>query len=361
MFNPKRLALARRRSGLTKSQLSKLVGVQPRSLAAFETGEYLPASDTLDRLCRVLRYDRAFFHGEDLEEPDAHGVSFRSMARMLARHKHAAVAAGAFAFALSEWAERRFALPPADLPNLHGEAPESAAQILRQHWGLGEKSVRNMVHLLEAKGVRVFSLAENADEVDAFSLWKGGRPFVFLNTLKTAERSRFDAAHELGHLVLHAHGAPNGQEAEKEANAFASAFLMPRGSVLAATPRTITLPHLVQLKHKWAVSVGALARRYKELGKLSDWHYRMLCVEMTEKRYHINEPECIRRETSRIWERIFSELRAEGVWKEHIARELALPVSELEKLVWGLVTMSVSTNDAPVLQSSRRAQLQLVS
>ena len=102
MFNPKRLVLARKRSGLTKSQLSKLIGVQPRSLAAFEAGEFLPAPETLDRLCHVLGYDRAFFHGEDMEEPDAQGVSFRSMARMLARHKHAALAAGAFAFALSE-------------------------------------------------------------------------------------------------------------------------------------------------------------------------------------------------------------------------------------------------------------------
>ncbi|WP_419757134.1 ImmA/IrrE family metallo-endopeptidase [Teredinibacter turnerae] len=74
-------------------------------------------------------------------------------------------------------------------------------------------------------------------------------PFVFLNTKKTAERCRFDAAHELGHLVMHCHGAPQGQEAEKEANAFASAFLMPRRSVLANAPRSATLKSLISHKN----------------------------------------------------------------------------------------------------------------
>ena len=360
MFNSKRLILARKRNGITKTQLAAKIGVQARSVSAFESGEYPPSNETLAKICAVLGFENAFFFGDDFEELDEEGVSFRSMARMLARHRHAALAAGAFAYVLSNWAERNFSLPEVNLPSMHGESPEAAAQMLRVHWGLGEKSVRNMVHLLEAQGVRVFSLAENADEVDAFSLWKGKRPFVFLNTLKSAERSRFDAAHELGHLVLHGHGAPSGQEAEKEAHAFAATFLMPRASVLAATPRYITLPHLVELKQRWAVSVGALARRYKELGKLSEWNYRMLCIEIAENHYHRNEPNSIQRETSRIWEKIFSALRSEGVWKEHIARDLAIPVPEIEKLVWGLVTQSVSTPAGPVYPSSRRGNLRLV-
>jgi hypothetical protein len=47
-------------------------------------------------------------------------------------------------------------------------------------------------------------------------------------------RGRFDAAHELGHLVMHGHERPlPGPEAEREANQFASAFLMPRADVVA--------------------------------------------------------------------------------------------------------------------------------
>lgn len=48
--------------------------------------------------------------------------------------------------------------------------------------------------------------------------------FYFLNTSRTAERCRFDLAHELGHLVMHKHGIIEGIHVEQEANAFASAF-----------------------------------------------------------------------------------------------------------------------------------------
>ncbi|MEK2654790.1 ImmA/IrrE family metallo-endopeptidase [Pseudomonas aeruginosa] len=55
-------------------------------------------------------------------------------------------------------------------------------------------------------------MAEETSQVNAFSCWRRGvTPFVFLNTQKSAEASRFDAAHELGHLVLHRHGENKGK------------------------------------------------------------------------------------------------------------------------------------------------------
>jgi len=144
-----------------------------------------------------------WFSGSELHQPSSQTASFRSQARMAASTRDAALASGALAFLLNDWLEERFSLPSPDLPDLREEEPEAAAITLRQHWGLGERPIKNMVHLLESKGVRVFSMAEDTTEVDAFSLWRETTPFVFLNTMKSAERSRFDAAHELGHLVLH--------------------------------------------------------------------------------------------------------------------------------------------------------------
>src|ERR1700678_4270171 len=93
-----------------------------------------------------------------------------------------------------------------------------AARILRTEWQLGEKPVSNMIHLLESKGIRVFSLAENTVKVNAYSLWRRGKPYVFLNTFKSAESSRFDAAHELAHLILHQDGSVTGRKAEDQAH-----------------------------------------------------------------------------------------------------------------------------------------------
>jgi transcriptional regulator with XRE-family HTH domain len=171
MFNPRRLTLARRRRGLSEKQLAAAICVTTRALTAYEAGEYPPANDVLSRIARVLEFPLAFFSGDDLEEPDPKGASFRSMKRMTAAQRHSALAAGAIALELSKWVDKKFKLPAPDLPDLSGEEPEAAAAILRQEWGLGELSIRNMVHLLEAKGVRVFSLLENTREIDAFSLW----------------------------------------------------------------------------------------------------------------------------------------------------------------------------------------------
>src|SRR4030095_16645232 len=120
-----------------------------------------------------------------------------------------------------------FNLPKQILLDLSYETdPEAAARSLRQYWGIGEKPIGNMLGLLEVHGVRVFALAEDTASVDAFSFWRDDRPFIFLNNFKTAEHSLFDSVHELGHLVLHRHGGPQAsRSAEREANAFASAFL----------------------------------------------------------------------------------------------------------------------------------------
>src|SRR5205085_7960830 len=133
-----------------------------------------------------------------------------------------------------------------------------------------ELPISNMIKLLESKGVRVFSLAENTKNVDAFSCWRNDIPYVFLNTFKSAERSRLDAAHELGHLVLHKHGGPRqGRDAEAEANTFASSFLMPKADVRSRIPFVRTLDDIVSAKKRWGVSTGALAYWLYKLGILS--------------------------------------------------------------------------------------------
>jgi Zn-dependent peptidase ImmA (M78 family)/DNA-binding XRE family transcriptional regulator len=355
MFNPGRLILARRRRGFSEKQLAAAIGVTARAQTAYEAGEYPPADDVLVRIAQFLEFPLTFFSGEDWEEPDAAGASFRSMKRMTAAQRHSALAAGAIALGLSKWVEGKFALPMPDLPDLSGEAPEAAAAILRQEWGLGELSIRNMVHLLEAKGVRVFSLVENTREVDAFSLWNEKKPFVFLNTIKSAARSRFDAAHELAHLVLHNHGPVNGRDVEREADLFASAFLMPRSTVLAIIPASPTLVHLLSHKTHWRVSLAALARRVYDLKLISEWHYRTLCIQISERGWRTSEPNDAIPETSRVWEKVLAMLRQEGITKDQIAGELALPPTEIDKLIWGLVTIGLSSPNGPIYASARRA------
>ena len=254
---------------------------------------------------------------------------------MTAGERNAALGAGALALALNDWLDKHFVLPTPNLPDLRSEESEAAADVVRAEWGLGYRAIPNLIHLLELNGVRVYSLTQDTRNVDAFSFWRNGVPFIFLDRSKTAERIRFDAAHELGHLVLHKHGGPVGQDAEMQANAFASAFLIPASSVFGVVQKnSTTLPRLVQLKKNWGVSVAALAYRLHKLRALSDWQYRSMCIEMAPYRRH--EPEPMAHESSQVLGKMFATLRAEGITKDLIGKELCISKADLESLTFGM-------------------------
>lgn len=344
MFTPSRLTLARNRRGLTKKRLAELIGVTTRSISAFEAGDLDPEAGTVSRMADALRFPESFFEAEDLSEVSVDAVSFRSLSKLEAAQRHAALAAGSMAFALDDWISARFKLPESRVPKIGpGVDPETAAQVVRAEWNMGEKPAPNLIHLLEVRGVHVYSVTQDCRELDAYSLWRGEKPFVFLNTQKSGEHSRFDAAHELGHLVMHwHHEVPRGREAEQEAHRFASAFLMPAASVLAAAPRKPTLRQLIEAKRPWRVSVAALTHRLHQLGAMTDWHYRTLWIEIGNLGYRIDEPEPrIDRETSQILNKVFAALRKEGHSTADVARELHIAVDDLEALIFGLAMMPV--------------------
>ena len=189
-FNPYRLDLARRRRGLTKQALAEAVNISPRSLVGYYGEEREPSPETISAFAETLDFPTAFFYGDDLEEPPLEDASFRALSRMTARLRNQAIAAGALGMCLSDWIDERFNLPDVKIPRYDSVDPETAAIELRNEWGLGELPVRNVIHLLEFYGVRVFSLSEDTAVLDAYSFWRGATPYVFLNTMKTAERSQ---------------------------------------------------------------------------------------------------------------------------------------------------------------------------
>lgn len=375
-FNSKRLELARKRRQLSGKVLAEIVGVSEVTISRLGSSLNEPTPQTISKIANALNYPVAFFYEDECEDIAPETVSFRSLKKMTSKVRDSAIAGGCLGLLLSDWLESAFNLPTPDLLDLSKESePETAAAILRQYWGLGERPIPNMIHLLELKGVRVFSLAEGSDAVDAFSYWKGEKPYIFLNTFKTAEHSRFDAAHELGHLVLHRHGAayvPNvvkdattksprtyldedkyepefvfksqkskltleERDVEREADRFASAFLMPRHDVLAQAPKLTLTVSIIQAKARWKVSAMALAYRLRALGRLTEWQYRTIVIELSQLGYRKAEPQGIEQETSFIWQKVLQHLWQEKKTKADIAKQLNIPLDELESLIFGIL------------------------
>jgi len=359
MFNGSRLTLARKRRQLTKKELAEKAQLTALTLTRLEAGDTPePGSDTVRALAHALNYPTEFFYLSDSEALGAEAVSFRSLSSLTARQRDAALAAGDLAFELHGWVAERFELPAAQLLDLRDEDPIAAAEALRSHWGMGTKPIEHMIKLLESKGVRVFSLAEQHKHVDAFSCWRGNTPYIFLNTFKSAERSRFDAAHELAHLVLHIHGMTSGgRDIEREADMFASAFLINRGDLIGHMGRVNSLARLVSAKKRWGVSVSALARTAFDAGVISDWHYRELCKQMSHLGYRTTEPQGLAREKSTLWRMVYDELWKDGITRDRIAAELHIPLDEIESLVGELVTQP----PPPPMPGDKRPVLKIVS
>lgn len=340
-LNPQRLKLARERRGLTAVELSEALGITSRTLSSYENGhtDLTEQDSVVDKLSEILKYPVPFFFSDDLIEIKAENASFRSMARMSAKKRNAALSAGSIAMEFNKWLDERFNLPKADIPEFnHPEStpdPAVAARQLREYWGLGEKSIPNMIHLLESKGIRVYSLAQDCVEVDAYSYWIDEQPFIFLNNQKTPERSRFDAAHELGHLLLHKRADVDKKAIEAEANQFASAFLMPESAVRAVVPPQPSFKQLIELKKYWNVSLAALIKRTFDLQLSTEWHYRQLQITSGKYGYRTSEPNgMLKRETSQVIEKVVSLLKLNKISNREIEKKLNIPLKDLADLTF---------------------------
>jgi len=345
MFNPQRLVIARERRAMTKKGLAELIGVTTNTVHRYEGGEIEPSNESLESIAAALDFPIAFFAGADVDQPRRENASFRGLASKTARVMDAALQSGTLAYLFDDWVSTIYGRVELDLPQFEPEmSPQVAAKLLRQHWRLGDKPIENMVHLLEAKGIRVFSLAENTREIDAFSVWRNDIPYVFLNRFKSSERSRFDAAHELCHLCLHKHGGAaaihKNSPIEKDAQEFAGAFLMPDADLRAVVKSSIySVEDLLPYKKRWRVAAVALAYRLREAGMIGDARVNSLYVEMSRRGWLKNEPNGMPREQSHYWQQVFDDLRNSGITKAAITAATGIPGRELESLLFGLANM----------------------
>lgn len=359
-FIGERLTEAREaRSIMTKSALADLLGVSVNAVSQYENNICKPRHEMVSQMAKQLRVKEAFFFRPVVNNP-SNPIFWRS--RHAATKASRVVAERRFGWAKSvtEYLKTYLDFPelimpirkdigvPLDPKGLSDDEIENIARRCREFWGLGTMPIPNMTVLLENNGLVITYGDLESSKLDAFSNvseYDLSSFHIFLGTDRSsAVRSRFDAAHELGHLILHAHLSKKYLDdkektkkhslVEHQAHRFASAFLMPADSFRNDVWMT-ALEALLSLKERWKVSVGAMIKRCDDLGMIDENHARRLWISYN-RRWKNAEPldAKILFETPQLMRRCFDVLIESNVkTKAQILHDLPYTQRDIETLM----------------------------
>ena len=281
-FDGKRLSVARRLRRMQRTALAAQTSVTAAAITQYERGGR-PTNTVAAELALALGVPIEFFRqGRPLTTVSTGEAHFRSLRATPAISRDQALAFAEIALAVIEVIEQYVDLPqvtdsiePVDdepSPTMIASIAANTRSRLRVEPG----PVPHVTRLLEAHGIITLRLPPEIDpRVDAFSTEAGHRPLVLLSPLKDDRaRSRFDAAHELGHLVMHQDVEPGSKIIETHAHQFAAEFLAPTPELEPDLPRKVDWDALLQAKTKWGISLAALVYRCHAIGLWGEHSYR---------------------------------------------------------------------------------------
>ncbi|MBA4686352.1 MAG: ImmA/IrrE family metallo-endopeptidase [Candidatus Galacturonibacter soehngenii] len=305
---PYRIKQARISRGYSMGELADLIGVTRQAISQYELGKIVPLETTLNKLSEILKYPVTFFRKEvPLKESANSMVFFRSKKTTTEKAKLASKEKISIYREITNYLSLYVDFPKVNLPKIEydeflDELPKSRieeyAKLLRMAWGLGNGPIDNLTAVIQKNGIMVSKMNLNNRKIDAFSVWYDKVPYIFLSNDKPSNcRIRFDIAHELGHLLMHADYFNDEDNKKKvikekleyEADTFAAAFLMPE-ETFSKDVYSTSIDFFVQLKKKWKTSIAAMIYRCEALELLTENQIKYLKDQMTYKRYWRNEP-----------------------------------------------------------------------
>ncbi len=313
-FIGERLKEAREARGLTAIALADILSITRQAVSLYESGESSPQPDMLLRIADKLNLPVGFFL-RPITQRNNNAIFFRSQSAASKLDRGRGNSRMKWLYEEIIPYLKKFVtfpeveLPSIDVPNdpmrLDDDAIEDIAIEVRREWGLGDGPISDVVLLMENNGFMCTRMDLGSPTLDAFSTVKQGQmpsvvdvtPYIILGSDKqSAVRSRFDASHEIGHIILHrkieANKLNNRAEfkvIEQQANRFASAFLVPRNK-FADDFNIATLNAFQTMKYKWLVSIAMFITRAYNLGFISEEHYHRLWINYNQRGWRKEEP-----------------------------------------------------------------------
>lgn len=292
-----RVRQARELRGLTQTQTGQGAGLSQGRIAKIERTTFAEIEPThMERLAQTLQVPPAFFERAPLEDLAEGSMLFRARKSVSPSVLRQARREAEISREIARQMRERLEGPSLRVPDLRGMGDiEEAAQLTRSALGLPPSGpVPRVLHSLERAGVVVIALETWIDrKLDAFSTWDGPEldlPLVAIGVGASWDRVRFTACHELAHLVLHRAHCSNLEAIEKEADAFAGAFLFPHEDALGELPDPVTLSRLAPLKLKWGMSIASLIFRAFAVDAIDHKQKTGLQIQLGARGWRKQEP-----------------------------------------------------------------------
>lgn len=304
IFLGERLRQARLGANFTATDLAERLDVSRQLVSAAEKGKPF-GLEKMAQAASLLGVSIDYFYVpippavDDIQS----AINYRSLKRTPEFQKDRADAALAWAKEIVVRFSELLELPEVRLPSFEPKAPEELsldeieerARSTRQFFGLGFGPIDRLVLLLENHGV-VIGYADLSEDMDGVSAWYETGPIILAKKGSPAVRSRFDIAHELGHLVLHRHLLAEDVDdparhdlMEKQAHYFAGAFLLPEEGFAPEAVR-VDLDYLLTLKRRWKVSMQAMMMRLDSLGVITKDQLGRFYQNLSRRRWRKEEP-----------------------------------------------------------------------
>jgi Zn-dependent peptidase ImmA (M78 family)/DNA-binding XRE family transcriptional regulator len=347
-----RLREAREARKISAVTLSELASVSPQAISQYEKGKSSPGPEVLARIAAALNFPEQFFTLPE-RTLDRGTIFYRSMASATKGARARAERRFGWLRDIVQYLSEFVELPKANFPDLvlpddplllSNDEIEEAANRTRQFWGLRDGPIANMVALLENQGAVVARDQLGADTLESLSEFVAaeGRPYIVVGTDKgTPARWRFDVAHELGHIILHAKVPPEllgkpeyFKRIEDQAHRFAAAFLLPLGS-FGDDLYGANLDNFRSLKLKWKTSIAMMIVRARDGGLISEETERRLWINYSRRGWRKAEPhdDTMDIEEPRLLRRSFDLVLDKGSQTpEDVLSRLALTGGDVETL-----------------------------
>lgn len=309
MINGKAVKLARESRYFSQKDFCEKADIPQSKLSKIENGLLDADEDTVTKLSCMLGYPREFFY-QDMEiyPPNLH---YRKRSAVTSKMLSAVEAQ------MNIYRERIQRLLPSGVleQNINPfskygtHSPTEGAAYLRQFWNVPRGPIKNLVKLIEDNGIIVIQMDFMTDKIDGRSIKTSkNQNIIFLNLRLPMDRRRYTLAHELAHILLHLYTqVPGDIDIEKEANEFASAFLMPPDEIKPYLLSSTSIPQLIELKRFWKVSVYSLIVAMDRYKILPSPKIKSLYVQYSSRGMRKGEPAALPEEEPTLLKEILDE------------------------------------------------------